>query len=99
MNTILKEMHLFQLTGRISPNLKLIENAIFTIRPTSTQNERNFAISGHLVSEKRTRLSDGAVDIVETEKQGKNWTEKKPRKGEKSTVERKWVYGTVLMLF
>lgn len=64
VNTIYKEISLFEITGQITPNLSLIKNALLTIRPTSTENERNFSIAGHIVSKKRTRLSDKSINAL-----------------------------------
>ena len=64
VNTVLKEINLYEVTGQITPNLKLIKNALLTIRPTSTENERNFSTAGHIVSKKRTRLSDKAINAL-----------------------------------
>lgn len=56
------EINIFNATGKITENLELLRNALNTIRPTSTQNERNFSISGNFVSKIRNRLSDKSID-------------------------------------
>ena len=56
------EINIFHATRKITANLELLRNALNTIRPTLTQNERNFSISGNFVSKIRNRLSDKSID-------------------------------------
>lgn len=60
--TLKSEFDIYLRTGSLGPNLSKLKNALFTIRPTTTQNERNFSVSGNFVSKKRTRLSDQTVN-------------------------------------
>ena len=39
---ILKEINFFEITGKLTENLKLLKTALSIIKPMSTQNERNF---------------------------------------------------------
>ena len=64
IGSISKEINLFEITGQITPLLKRLQNALLTIRPTSTQNERNFSTASNIVSKKRTRLSDHSIDTL-----------------------------------
>ena len=50
-----KEMSLYEATHSLTPNLKMLLDALITIRPTSTQNERNFSTSGVFVTKQRSR--------------------------------------------
>lgn len=62
--TLTKEFNLFEVTGKLTTNLENLKLALTTIRPTSTQNERNFSTSGHFVSKKRNRLKDSSIDCL-----------------------------------
>ena len=61
---ILKEINFFEITVQLTENLKLLKTALSIIKPMSTQNERNFSISGHFVSKKQSRLSDKSIDYL-----------------------------------
>lgn len=61
-SSLSKEINIFAATGKITANLQMLKNALFCIRPTSTQNERNFSISGIFVSKHRTRLADKSIN-------------------------------------
>lgn len=58
------ELNIYEKTGQKTQNVERLIGAFNTIKPTSTQNERNFSIAGNFVSEKRTRLSDEAIDSL-----------------------------------
>lgn len=62
--TMKQEFNMFQATGERTPNLQLLRDALSTIKPTSTQNERNFSIATDFVSKKRTRLSSETLDAL-----------------------------------
>jgi hypothetical protein len=47
-----------------TPNLIKLHDALSSVQPTSTQSERNFSLSGNIVSKLRNRLSDKHVDIL-----------------------------------
>ena len=59
-----KEMSLYEATHSLTPNLKMLLDALIKIRPTSTQNERNFSTSGIFVTKQRSRLSDRAINAL-----------------------------------
>ena len=63
-SSLTKEFNLHEATCKLTPNLNLLLNALLTIRPTSTQNERNFSIAGNFVSKRRSRLSDKSIDVL-----------------------------------
>ena len=51
----------FTATGKRTETLKLLYNALCTIKPTVVENERVFSLSGNFVTKIRNRLSDKAV--------------------------------------
>ena len=61
---LLKEFNIFKSGGEMSGNMRLIFIALKSIKPTSTESERAFSESGNLVSLRRTRLSDKAIDAL-----------------------------------
>jgi hypothetical protein len=63
-DSISKEVNIYAVTGKITENLKNLKEALSTIRPTSTDNERNFSTSGNFVSKKRTAMSDESIDCL-----------------------------------
>lgn len=62
--TLSREITIFSINGQLTPNLALLQAALQTIKPTSTQNERNFSTAGNFVSKKRTSLSDQSIDSL-----------------------------------
>lgn len=58
------ELNVYEKSGQKTQNVQRLIGAFNTIKPTSTQNERNFSTSGNFVSQKRTRLSDAAIDSL-----------------------------------
>jgi len=60
--TLSREINIFSVTGKLTPNLSLLQAALLTIKPT--QKERNFSIAGNFVSKKRTSLSDRSIDSL-----------------------------------
>lgn len=61
---IKKEFLLFEQTGKRSPNLESLYKALLSVKPTSTENERVFSISGNVVNKIRNRLSDKAINAL-----------------------------------
>lgn len=59
-----KEFSFFEVTGEKSNMLRLLFQALQTIKPTSTQNERTFFIAGRICTKIRSRLSDENLDII-----------------------------------
>lgn len=47
-----------------SPKLDRLFDALCSVQPTSTQNERNFSLAGNFISKLRTRLLDKNVDAL-----------------------------------
>ena len=58
----LAEDKYFERTENLSPNLKLLYNALRQISPTSVPSEREFSVSGGVMTKKRTRLRDETLD-------------------------------------
>ena len=54
----MREINIYEATGNITTNLLKLKKALLTIKPTSTQNERNFSISNNFTSKLRGRMSD-----------------------------------------
>ena len=52
----------FEKTENLSPNLKLLYNALRQISPTSVPSEHEFSVSGGIMTKKRTRLRDDTLD-------------------------------------
>lgn len=63
-NSFKNDLNVLKNSGQQSPNIKRLIAALNTIKPTSTQNERNFSTSGNTVSLKRSRLSDKSIDCL-----------------------------------
>lgn len=61
---IKKEFLLFEQTKKRSPNLESMYKAFLAVKPTSTENERVFSISGNVVNKIRNRLSDKAINAL-----------------------------------
>jgi hypothetical protein len=59
-----KEMSLYEATCTLTPNLKILLDALLTIRPTSTQNKRNLPAYGIFVMKQRSRPSDRAINAL-----------------------------------
>lgn len=60
-----KEFKLYEATEAKSNNLNLLFDALLSIKPTSTENERVFSLASTFVSKKRTNLSDETLsDLV-----------------------------------
>lgn len=63
-NIIKKEFQLYESTGKRTFNLEAIHKAILTVKPTSTENERVFSITGNIITKIRNRLSDKAINAL-----------------------------------
>lgn len=63
-SSLRNELKLYEKTGEKTQNVERLIGAFNTVKPTSTQNERNFSTAGNFVSKKRTRLSDEAIDSL-----------------------------------
>jgi hypothetical protein len=63
-SSLKKEMSLYEATCTLTTNLKMLLDALLTIRPTSTQKERYFSTSGIFVKKQRSRLSDRAINAL-----------------------------------
>ena len=61
---IAKELSLFELHGKLSTNLEIIFGGLKSIKPTSTDSERIFSISGNICSKKRTSMSDESINNI-----------------------------------
>ena len=57
-----KDMQWFEDTNTLTPNLKKLLDALNQMSPTSTPSEREFSISSHFMSKKRTKLEDETLD-------------------------------------
>lgn len=61
---IRKEFQLYESTGKRTPNLENLYKAVMSVKPTSTENERVFSLSGNFVTKIRNRLSDDAINAL-----------------------------------
>jgi hypothetical protein len=59
-----KEIDVYIDTGRLSEQLKLLKNALLSVKPTSVEPERNFSFTGNLVSKLRSSLGDDLIDDI-----------------------------------
>ena len=59
---ILQEMKVYEATGKRTPNLELLYQALKSIPPNSVEAERAFSATGLFVSKLRTRLTDRSID-------------------------------------
>ena len=57
-----KDMQWFEDTNTLTPNLKKLLDALNQMSPTSTPSEREFSISSHFMSKKRTQMEDETLD-------------------------------------
>lgn len=58
------EFNFFFKTEVLTKNLSKLKNGLALIKPTSTQNERNFSTSGNFCTKIRNRLSDKSIDAL-----------------------------------
>lgn len=59
-----KEFVLFEKTGVLSEPLKLLKNALLTIKPTSVEAERVFSTGGKFLSPLRSRMTDDTINAL-----------------------------------
>jgi hypothetical protein len=62
--TILKEFNLYEASGKLTKNLKMLLDALLCIKPTSVESERVFSTAGLFVTKIRTRLNDNSVNAL-----------------------------------
>lgn len=62
--SLTNEFKIFEANGKRTSNLQNLLDALLTIKPTSTQNERNFSIATDYVTKKRTRMGDSTLDAL-----------------------------------
>jgi len=62
--TLVKELKIFEANGIRSSNLQNLLDALLTIKPTSTQNERNFSTATDFVTKKRTKMGNSTLDAL-----------------------------------
>ena len=61
---LLKEFNLYEATGKRTPNLDLLYNALIRIPPTSIESERAFSALGLFVTKLRSRLSSSSINML-----------------------------------
>lgn len=59
-----KEVNLFEATKQLPPNLKMIYDALLTIKPTSIDSERIFSDAGNICTKKKCSMSDKSIDAL-----------------------------------
>lgn len=59
-----QEFKLFEATMKKTETLDMIYKALKMIKPTSTDAERTFSISGDFCTKKRTRLTDNSLNSL-----------------------------------
>lgn len=59
-----KDFDLYISSGKRTPNLDLLHNALGTIMATSTESERTFSVSGNFATKIRSRLSDKSLSAL-----------------------------------
>ena len=62
--SLLKEFNLYEATGKRTPNLDLLYNALIRIPPTSIESERAFSALGLFVTKLRSRLSSSSINML-----------------------------------
>lgn len=62
--TLLRQLKLYEATGTKTSTLQKLYDSLMTIKPTSTESERVFSISGSIVTKKRVGLSDHSIDVL-----------------------------------
>ena len=64
LGTLVKELKIFETNGKKTQNLQHILDAVLTIKPTLTQNERNFSVATDFVTKKRTKMADETLNAL-----------------------------------
>lgn len=59
-----QEFNIFKLTGNKTENVILLQNALKTIRPTSTESERTFSLANNFCTKIRSKLSDKSLNAL-----------------------------------
>ena len=62
--SLMKEFNLYEATGKRTPNLDLLYNALLRIPPTSIESERAFSALGLFVTKLRSRLSSSSINML-----------------------------------
>lgn len=62
--SINQQLIAFDKSGVLTADLKSLNNTLKSIPPTSVEAERNFSLSGHVVSKTRTRLANKMIDSI-----------------------------------
>ena len=62
--TFRKEFNCFESTGEKSTRLKMLYDALITIKPTAVESERSFSNVGRFLTKFRSRLSDIHLDCL-----------------------------------
>lgn len=58
------EFKMYESTGERTDNLQCLFDALLSIKPTSTQNERNFSTAENFLTKKRARMCDKTLDAM-----------------------------------
>lgn len=62
--SIIREFNIFECTGKRTSNLQQLLDILYTVKPTSTQNERNFSTANDFVTKKRSNLADQTLNAL-----------------------------------
>jgi len=62
--TLIQEFKLYEANGKRTSNLQQLLDAVLTIKPSSTQNERNFSIATDFITKKRTRMLGSTLNAL-----------------------------------
>lgn len=54
-NIIKKEFQLYESIGKRTPNLKAIYKELLIVKPTSTENEKVFSITGNIIKKQNKK--------------------------------------------
>jgi hypothetical protein len=63
-NLIKREFNMYESTKKRTPNLERLFQALMTVKPTSTENERVFSLAANIVTKVRNRLSDNSINAL-----------------------------------
>ncbi|XP_048485330.1 uncharacterized protein LOC125490371 [Plutella xylostella] len=59
-----KDFDIYSASGKRTPNLEMLHNALQSIMSTSTEAERTFSVSGNFATKIRSRLSDKSLNAL-----------------------------------